>query len=224
MKSLETIMPMNLQYFAEDENQPSGDQADENVESGGDEGSDDAESSESESSEGSDDEGSDEDNPNDAIIEKLKGRIGKEQSRKNELQTQLDQARAELDKLRKGNKAKDKPKSPEQQEIAELKASMARRDTVDETLNVFTESGISIPKSIVEVLVTDDHDKTIDNASKLLDFITDVRKKTEAGVRKEYQGGHIPGATKHKQESLSDFGKSIAESSNQRASLDGFKA
>lgn len=223
MKSLETIMPMNLQYFAEDENQPSDNQDNENVSSGGDEGTDNEERSESEDTEESDDNPSDEDNPNDTIIEKLKGRIGKEQGRKNELQTQLDQARAELEKLRNGGKG-EKPKSPEEQKIAELEAKMARRDTVDETLSVFTESGVNVPKSIIEVLVTDDHDKTVDNASKLLDFITDVRKTTEASVRKEYQAGHIPGATKHKQESLSDFGKSIAESGNQRAPLDGFKA
>lgn len=223
MKNLETIMPMNLQYFAEDEEQDNDNQASDAASHTGDE-SDTNNSSEHDDSGNSDDGNSDsDDNSNDAIIKKLKGRIGKEQSRKNELQAQLDQAQAELEKLRGGNKAQEKPKSPEQQEIAALKAQMARRDTVDETLSVFTESGIDVPKNIVEVLVTDDHDKTIDNASKLLDFITNVRKTTEDAVRKEYQAGHIPNATKHGNESLADFGKSIAESNNLRASLDNFK-
>ncbi|KRL16490.1 hypothetical protein FD38_GL001342 [Levilactobacillus zymae DSM 19395] len=223
MKNLETIMPMNLQYFAEDDIQNNGDQANDEIDHTGDESNTNNSNGNDDSSSSDDEKPNSDDNSNDAVIKKLKGRIGKEQSRKNELQAQLDQAQAELEKLRGGDKNKEKPKSPEQQEIAALKAQMARRDTVDETLSVFTESGIDVPKNIVEVLVTDDHDKTIDNASKLLDFITNVRKTTEDAVRKEYQAGHIPNATKHGNESLTDFGKSIAESNNSRASLDNFK-
>jgi len=218
MKRFETtILPTNLQYFADPdpstdpEPTPEPDNTDKDT------------NPDNDSNGGNDSEQSDDDK-NDAIIEKLKGRIGQEQGKKNALQEQLEKAQSELEKLRKGRTDK-KPveQTPEQKEVAKLKAQIARRDTVDETVNVFNESGINIPKDIVEVLVTDNHDQTIDNASKLLKFVTSIQKGTETNIRKEYQAGKIPSDTKHKTESLSDFGESIAKSNQSRASLDGFK-
>ena len=209
---------MNLQYFAEPDTKPKApnpeDKSTSTSQSGDGGNPDDSEKPD----------GSDDDTKNEAIIEKLKGRIGKEQGQKNALQEQLNKAQAELEKLRKG-KTDKKPdeQTPEQKKVAELEAKLARRDTIDETLNVFSESGVNIPKDIVEVLVTDDHDQTIDNASKLLDFVTTIQKKTEASVRKEYQAGKIPGDTKHQTESLTNFGESIAKSNQARASLDIYK-
>lgn len=217
MKRFETtILPTNLQYFADPNPDPDDNPTPpENVEEQP--SHDDTDPEGGEGSEQPDDK-------NDAIIKKLKGRIGKEQGQKNVLQEQLNKAQAELEKLRKGKPDK-KPteQTPEQKKVAELEAKLARRDTVDETVNVFNESGVNIPKDIVEVLVTDDHDQTIDNASKLLKFVTSVQKDTETSVRKEYQAGKIPSDTKHKPESLSDFGESIANSNQSRASLDQFK-
>lgn len=223
MKSLDSIMPMALQYFAENTQGDGSSSTTTSTSDGGNDNSTNENQTDPNSSDNTGGDDSDDDDSNTAIIEKLKGRIGKEQGKKNELQVQLNQARAELEKLRKGDMGKDAQKTPEQKKIEELEAKMARRDTVDETLSVFTESGINVPKSIVEVLVTDDHDKTIDNASKLLDFITSVQKTTESSVRKEYQGGHIPNDTKHGNGSLADFGESIAKSTQTRASLDSFK-
>lgn len=214
-----TILPMNLQYFAEPD-------SDTDSENSNNDGADSQEASDSEDSSdrnNEESENSDEGGKTDAIIEKLNGRIGKKQGKKNELQEQLEKAQTELEKLR--GKKTDKPatQTPEQKEVAELKAQIARRDTVDETVSVFSESGVNIPKDIVEVLVTNDHDQTIDNASKLLKFVTSIQKDTETSVRKEYQAGKIPGDTKHKTESLADLGESIAKSNQSRASLDSFK-
>ncbi|MCT3567643.1 DUF4355 domain-containing protein [Levilactobacillus brevis] len=211
MKRLEADLPMkmNLQYFAE------GNPSDENP---------DGQSNDSETNLKSDD---DPDNGNDGdknaeIIKKLTARIGKEQGQKNDVQAKLDKAQAELEKLRKGSE-KPKPLTPEQEEVKQLKAQMARRDTVDETVKVFNESGVVVPKNIVEVLVTDDHDKTIDNATKLLGFITSIQKDTEDSVRKEYQAGKIPESTKHGKQSLSDLGKAVSQSTPSRQSLDNFE-
>ncbi|MFC6275613.1 DUF4355 domain-containing protein [Levilactobacillus tangyuanensis] len=221
MKRLKTTtLPMNLQYFADPNPDPDDNSTATERESAEEQpGHDDVEPDGRAGSEQPDD-----DDKNEAIIEKLKGRIGQEQGKKNALQEQLDKAQSELEKLRKGKPDK-KPieQTPEQQKVAELEAKLARRDTVDETLNVFNESGVSVPKDIVEVLVTDDHDQTIDNASKLLKFVTFIQKDTETSVRKEYQAGKIPGDTKHKTESLTDLGESIAKSNQSRASLDSFK-
>lgn len=220
MKRLKTTtLPMNLQYFADPD--PDTDPDNSNNEEVDSQDTPDLEDSLGENDD--EPENPDEDGKTDAIIEKLKSRIGKEQGKKNELQEQLEKAQTELEKLR--GKKSDKPttQTPEQKEVAELKAQIARRDTVDETVSVFSESGVNIPKDIVEVLVTNDHDQTIDNASKLLKFVTSIQKDTETSVRKEYQAGKIPGDTKHKTESLADLGESIAKSNQSRASLDSFK-
>lgn len=211
MKRLETDFPMkmNLQYFAEDDSadDPDGKPND----------------PETNSNPSDDPAGGNDDDKNAEIIKKLTARIGKEQGQKNDVQAKLDKAQEELEKLRKGNTDRPKPLTPEQEEVKQLKAQMARRDTVDETVNVFNESGVNVPKDIVEVLVTDDHDKTIDNATKLLGFITSIQKDTEDSVRKEYQAGKIPESTKHGNQSLSDLGKAVSQSTPSRQSLDKFE-
>lgn len=68
----------------------------------------------------------------------------------------MNKVQTELEKLRKGKPDK-KPveQTPEQKKAAELEAKLARRDIIDETLNGVNESGVNIPKDIVEVLFTD---------------------------------------------------------------------
>ncbi|WP_203641266.1 DUF4355 domain-containing protein [Levilactobacillus andaensis] len=92
----------------------------------------------------------------------------------------MNKSQVELDKLRKG-KPNKKPveQTPEQKKATELEAKLVRRDTIEETLNGVNASGVNIPKDIVEVLVTNDHNQTIDNASKLLKFITSIQKNIE---------------------------------------------
>ena len=215
-----TILPTNLQYFAD----PNSGQDDVSTQTDSENATEQSEHSDSEPGGEDNFEHSDSDDKNDAIIEKLKGRIGKEQGQKNALQEQLNKAQAELEKLRDGKKTPKEPDpTPEQQEVSKLRAELKRRDTVEGTSNVFSENGVNVPKDIVEILVTDDPDKSVDNASKLLNFVTEVQKQTETSIRKEYQGGHLPEDTKHGAESLSEYGKKVAESGQARASLDSFK-
>lgn len=155
------------------------------------------------------------------VIEKLQSRIGKEQGKKNELQQQLEQAQAELKKLKSGDDgkpAKESKKTPEQIKVEELERQLARRDIIDQTLDVFKESQIDVPKDVVSMIVSDDRDKTVENATELLGFITSIKKDTEAKVRAEYAGGKVPSATKH-QDSSSNFGVEVAKLGGTRAPL-----
>jgi len=208
------LMPMKLQYFAD----PSGDgepTPPTDTDKGGDDHSGDN------SGDGTDDKG---DDKSTEIITKLQSRIGAEQSKKNELAEQLKNAQTELEKLRNGGKEdKPKEKTPEQVEIEKLKAQLDRKDVVEQTMDVFRESGSQVPKDIVSLLISDDRDQTIDNAGKLLDFITSVKSNTEKAIRKEYQAGRIPGATKHSTDTAAEFGKKVSQINQSRSSLDTFK-
>lgn len=207
MEKLSNLLPMQLQYFAEGE-LGSGEQID---------------PKDIDTTSESDDPNNQTKGPEDTakIIEKLQGRIGKEQNKKNELQEQLEKAQAELKKLKTDDPEGDKPeKTPEQLEVEQLKRQIARRDIIDSTLDVFKESNIEMPKPIVSMFVNDDRDKTVENANELLKFITDIKKQTEASVRSEYAGGKVPSATKHK-ESSSSFGTDTAKSGNTRVPLQG---
>lgn len=217
MKRFSNLMPMQLQFFAEDNpngGSPSGPALD---------NPNDANDDKLLNADDNSDYGNNEEDENDAknanIIEKLQGRIGKEQSKKNELQQQLEQAQAELTKLKSGDKpAKEPKKTPEELKVEKLEKQLARRDIIDSTLEVFKESHIDMPKEIVSMFVNDDRDKTVENASTLLGFITNIKKDTEAKVRAEYAGGKVPSATKH-QDSSSNFGVEVAKSGGTRAPL-----
>ncbi|WP_268914016.1 DUF4355 domain-containing protein [Lentilactobacillus sp. SPB1-3] len=212
MKRFDNLMPMQLQYFAE--NDQGTDDANDNVNepldnAGSENNSDDAKDD--------DDHEENDDDPS-KVIEKLQGRIGKEQGKKNELQQQLDKAQAELKKLRGGKDAKEPDKTPEQIEVEKLRMQLERRDILDSTLDVFKESKIDVPKDIVELFISDDRDQTIDNAGKLLNYVTSIKKDTEASVRSEYAGGKVPKSTKHIN-NAGNFGTQVAKSGNDRIPL-----
>ncbi|PBQ23847.1 hypothetical protein CNR29_07385 [Levilactobacillus brevis] len=210
MKRFNGLMPMQLQFFAENDS-TNGDASNDNEANANDDQSTETITEATEKQDirtDPNDAGSD----NDKVIEKLQSRIGKEQSKKNELQQQLEQAQSELKKLRSGDKEdEEKEKSPEQIKVEALEKQLARRDIIDSTLDVFKESHIDMPKNIVSMFVDDDRDKTIENAGELLTFITSVKKDAEAKVRSEYVGGRVPSATKH-QESNTNFGIDVAKS------------
>ncbi|GAK47717.1 minor structural protein 2 [Secundilactobacillus oryzae JCM 18671] len=219
MKLYSNALPMLLQYFAEQTNSNDGSPTDPNLNNAS--GSEGGEGNGTQA--GSTNSNDDLTDDNQAIIEKLKGRIGQEQGKKNELQEKLDRANTEIEKLKNGGKdPKDKPLTPEQKENKELKAQLERRDILDATNKVFQEAGVTVDNSLVNMLVTNDRNQTIDNASTLLNFITKLQKDTEANVRKEYQQGGIPKDTTVNQ-SLDNFGKHVAESSQGLNPLDNFK-
>lgn len=212
MKRFNGLMPMQLQFFAENDS-TNGDASNDNeANANGDQSVETTTEANNNDAQDVQTDPNDVGSDNDKIIEKLQSRIGKEQSKKNELQQQLEQAQSELKKLRSGGKEdEEKEKSPEQIKVEALEKQLARRDIIDSTLDVFKESHIDMPKNIVSMFVDDDRDKTIENAGELLTFITSVKKDAEAKVRSEYVGGRVPSATKH-QESNTNFGIDVAKS------------
>lgn len=219
MEDLENILPMNLQFFAEtgdnqsSEHDNNSDQQNSSQDDNNPDTQDNDGTQENDSSKGDTDK-------NEKVISKLRERVGHEQSKKNELQDQLTKVQQELAELKDGGK-KEKAKTPEQLEVENLKKQIARRDTIDQTLDVFRDNGLSIPKDIVSMLVVDNSDKTIDNANKLLDFVTQVKTDTEADIRAEYTGAKAPKVTHHASSGTPNFGETIAKSTSSRTPLQG---
>lgn len=207
-------LPMRLQFFADPEN--NGDNADPK----------DSTKNTNPDVDPKDDNANDDDKPTDdkadEIVEKLRHRIGQEQAHKNELKEQLEKANAELEKLRKGEKPeKEKPLTPEQKQINELKSQLNREHILKDTSKVFEESGVSVPDDVINIFVSNDRDKTIDNARLLMDWAGNIRKSTEDAMREKYQKGYVPKDPKHNT-STSSFGKKVSELDKDRAPLDKF--
>ena len=210
MKDNDTLlMPMKLQYFADPKDDPEPDDPE----------PDDSQAETHEDDPEPDDTATTEtDDKNAKIIEKLQGRIGKEQGEKNQLAEQLKAAQDELEALKNGGKPKEKPKTEDQLEIESLKAQIARDKTTKQVVNVFHEGGVEVPDDIINLFVSDDADETIENSKKLLSFVTQVKQNTESSVRDEYRQGKLPSDTKH-QNSNSNFGAEVAKSGTSRAPL-----
>lgn len=214
-------LPMQLQYFAEQDDTAGTGTDDKPVDDTSAELNDDKPTDDDPEEHKNDGDGEpNPDNTADEIVKKLQHRIGEEQGKKNQLAEQLEKTKQELEKLKNGGKD-PKPKTPEQLEIDKLRKTIQRRDTIDKTTQVFTESGLTVPKEIIDLVVSDKDDETYQNAKTLIDFMSSLKDSTEQAVQKKYQKGHIPADTKH-QKSTTSFGKQVAAVDQDQGSLKQF--
>lgn len=130
------------------------------------------------------------------IIEKLKSRLGKEQSKKNDALEQLDDLKKEFEKLKK-DKSESKLSSDERnkkelsekdKQIAKLEAEIRHRDAVAEVDGVFKDSGLNVGPKILDMVTTDNSDDTYSNAQAIIDLINTVREDS----RKSFMKGTTP--------------------------------
>lgn len=129
----------------------------------------------------------------DALLGKLKKRIGKEQSEKNQYKDENDRLKARIKEL-EGNKKSvkelsddDKSKdalAAKDQQIQDLKNQLSHNKAIKDTLAVFQDSGFNPSDEIVEMVVTGDDEHTYANTKAILDLIADVQEKTKQGMLK----------------------------------------
>lgn len=132
----------------------------------------------------------------DKIIEKLKSRLGKEQSQKNEALDQLNDLKKEFEKM-KQEKSQDKLSAKERNEkalsdkddkIAKLEAEIKHRDAVAEVDGVFKDSGLDVGPKILDMVTTDNPDDTYSNAQAIIDLINQTREES----KKDFLKGTTP--------------------------------
>lgn len=132
----------------------------------------------------------------DKIVEKLKKRIGKEQASKHDLEKQLKDAQAEIERIKSGKSVKklsdeDKAKKASDEKdakIAELEAKLARSEAIKQTAEVFKESGLNVSDKVLDMVVANDDEKTYANVQTLIEFAQSIQSDTKKGMLK----GHTP--------------------------------
>lgn len=132
----------------------------------------------------------------DKIVEKLKKRIGKEQASKHDLEKQLKDAQAEIERIKSGKSVKklsdeDKAKKTSDEKdakIAELEAKLARNEAIKQTAEVFKESGLNVSDKVLDMVVATDDEKTYANVQTLIEFAQSIQSDTKKGMLK----GHTP--------------------------------
>lgn len=127
----------------------------------------------------------------DKIVEKLKKRIGKEQASKHDLEKQLKDAQAEIERIKSGKSVEDKAKKASDEKdakIAELEAKLARNEAIKQTAEVFKESGLNVSDKVLDMVVANDDEKTYANVQTLIEFAQSIQSDTKKGMLK----GHTP--------------------------------
>lgn len=132
----------------------------------------------------------------DKIVEKLKKRIGKEQASKHDLEKQLKDAQAEIERIKSSKSVKkisdeDKAKKASDEKdakIAELEAKLARNEAIKQTAEVFKESGLNVSDKVLDMVVANDDEKTYANVQTLIEFAQSIQSDTKKGMLK----GHTP--------------------------------
>lgn len=119
-------------------------------------------------------------------VEKLQKRLGQLAGAKNSAEKEAEELRArnaELENLindyKQGKSVKelsDKEKAEQEaqakdDEIKSLKAQIARNQALTDTNEVLREQGYNVPKNVLDLIVSDDSEKTLANTNALLDFI-----------------------------------------------------
>ncbi|WP_242362523.1 capsid assembly scaffolding protein Gp46 family protein [Limosilactobacillus antri] len=132
----------------------------------------------------------------DALLGKLKKRIGKEQSEKNQYKDENDRLKARIkelegstDKKKSVKELSDDDKSRDElaakdKQIQELQNQLDHNKAVKETMAVFQDSGFNPSDEIVEMVVTGDDEQTYANTKAILNLIADVQDKTKQGMLK----------------------------------------
>lgn len=132
----------------------------------------------------------------DKIVEKLKKRIGKEQASKHDLEKQLKDAQAEIERIKSGKSVKrlsdegkaKKASDEKDAKIAELEAKLARNEAIKQTAEVFKESGLNVSDKVLDMVVANDDEKTYANVQTLIEFAQSIQSDTKKGMLK----GHTP--------------------------------
>lgn len=165
------LMPMKLQFFAE-------------------ETADDQTATETtETEETAAEETTEKELDSEKVVEKLQKRLASKTASEKETKTQLEQALARISELEKGNKKSVKEKSEEEKlseaqkakddEIATLRKQIKVAEITQQADEVLKESGLSVGKDILNLIVSEDEDKTYSNVKAMLSFLAEQQKQWE---------------------------------------------
>lgn len=132
-------------------------------------------------------------------VEKLQKRLSAVSEEKNSYKAQIEELTAQnaqlqqqLDDQNNGKSVKElseeeKAQQAEQakdEEIKQLKAQLARNQALQDTNEVLKDQGYNVPASVLDLIVSDDNEKTLANTKALLSFMEDVQTDVRTKVLK----------------------------------------
>ena len=125
----------------------------------------------------------------DKIVEKLQKRLDSKTKAEKETKTQLEQALARIEELEKGGKKSVKEQSVEEKEveaqkakddeIAKLKQQIKLAEVTQQADEVLKESGLSLGKDMLSLLVNEDEERTYSNVKSLISFLDNQQQQWE---------------------------------------------
>ena len=125
----------------------------------------------------------------DKIVEKLQKRLDSKTKAEKETKTQLEQALARIEELEKGGKKSVKEQSVEEKEaeaqkakddeIAKLKQQIKLAEVTQQADEVLKESGLSLGKDMLSLLVNEDEERTYSNVKSLISFLDEQQQQWE---------------------------------------------
>lgn len=135
----------------------------------------------------------------DKTVDKLKQRLSSKTAENHDLKQKYEEQSQLLDDLKSGRKsikelASDDKKSKEEtekdNEIAKLKAEIARTKAINDTNAVFKEQGLVVSDDVLNMVVGNgtDNDDIYENVKALTDLIN----STKDDARKEFMKGSTP--------------------------------
>ena len=134
------------------------------------------------------------------IAKKLQKRISKEQESKHQALKEVEELKAKLAKYENNDKGikelSDEEKAKRESDskdrrIQELEGIIARNKDLQETKQVFEESGISVPDNVLDMVVVNDNKKTVANVQAITNFIEKIKEDT----RNKLLAGRTPRVT-----------------------------
>ena len=166
------LMPMNLQFFADDPADQTGTSTDDTGTNSG--------AKQEEKSTAGDDKTDDKELDSEKVVEKLQKRLASKTAAEKETKTQLEQALARIEELEKGGKKGVKDLSDEE------KATKAQQEK---------EAGLTVGKDILSIVVSEDDVRTLANVKALINYTQDQQKQWEIKRNTGSTPKKTPGAT-----------------------------
>lgn len=171
MKTTKFLVPMNLQFFAE-------------------ETADDLTTTETtETEETAAEETQEKELDSEKVVEKLQKRLASKTAAEKETKTQLDQALARIEELENAGKKGVKTLSDEEKavkaqeekdaEIAQLKARIKISESTQQADEVLKDAGLTVGKDILALVVSEDDAATLANVKALITYTQDQQKQWE---------------------------------------------
>ncbi|MCQ2076389.1 MAG: DUF4355 domain-containing protein [Bacteroidaceae bacterium] len=132
-------------------------------------------------------------------IEKLQKRLGKVTGAKNsaeqaleEMQLKNAELQKQLEEYKQGNTVKelsDKEKAEQEaqakdDEIKSLKAQLARTQAMQDTNEILKSEGYNVPANVLELIVTDNSEQTVDNVKAVLSFAESIKETVRTDLLK----------------------------------------